>query len=1026
MGSTSSYRVALAVALGLASALARPPAAAAQQARGTVSGTVTSATTSQPLAGVQVFVDGTGRGTTTDERGAYRISGVPAGPHTVRASMLGYSAAQQAVTVAAGGDRTANFVLSQSAVSLDPVVVVGYGTTDRRKLTTAVSSVSSEEIARTPVASVDAAIQGRAPGVQVVQNAGNPGNGITMRIRGAASLSASNQPLFVVDGVPMLQEEYSQFDLGGQNTSGVSGLNPDEIESIDILKDAAAASIYGSRGSNGVVIITTKRGRAGAPHVTFNAYAGIQDLPRQVDVLSGPEYVEYMSESATNDGYEPFGDGGPFDGLTPEEVSRFDTDWQSQVFRNAPISDVNLAVTGGIDRIRYYVTGSSFDQQGIALGSGYTRQAGRMNLDFDASSRLHLKSSLGVSRENTKRIENDNTIDGVVTNAIALNPWLPVRQGGDPNADFTSPVDGLAYSNPVALGTLNNAFTRTLRGMGNVEAEYDFSSVVSLTGRAGMDVLNARDLRWESPKVLGTYAQSAGGVGRMGNTTASRYVAETYLGIDHDLLANPLSLTLGSSVEFNDREYDYLRGEGFPSDAFRYVGNAGKITSYDGGDAGTRLVSFFARATYSIADRYFLSGSMRADGSSRFGTNNRYGYFPAVALGWQLDQEPVLRGLQSLGQFKLRASYGVTGNQQLPNGNEFAYLGRFGRANYGDVPGIAQTSISNPDLKWESTKEYDVGLDAGLVGGRVNFTADYYTKNTDNLLVERPITATSGLTTTWANVGSIRNTGVEFSLNTINVQPRSRSGFGWNTTLNFSTNRNRITSLYNDQPFSTGLYDLNRVEVGHPLGAFYTLQFDSVNSQTGDAVYHDVTGDGEITSADRTFVGNPNPKYWGGIDNTFSWGGFELNGFVQFVQGVSIFNAIRKFADDGGYYPDNKFANVLDRWQKPGDKTDQPRASWNGDSGALDMSSRFVEDGAYWRLQKLSLSYGLPATVARIARLSNARIFVQGNNLHTWTEYSGYNPDVNSNGSSANTALGTDFYAYPLARSVSVGISGTW
>lgn len=930
---------------------------------------------------------------------------------------IGFTPVQQSVTVTPGQPQVVNFSLRSAAIALEEVVVVGYGTQQRREVSTAVTSVVAEQIVNVPVASLDAALQGRASGVQITQNAGNPGNGITVRVRGASSLSANNQPLYVIDGVPMLSGDYSQLGMGGQDLTAVSGINPDEIASIDILKDAAAASIYGSRGSNGVIIITTKRGQAArtGPRVTFSMYSGTQNVARRLELLNAREYVEFFSEAIANDGDDPAEELGDFDPTV-------DTNWQDALFRSAPVRNFQLATNGGSERIQYYLSGSAFDQEGVVLGSGYQRASGRLNVDFQATDRLSFRTSFGVTREAHERVENDNSLNGVVTNVIANQPLIPVRLA---DGTFTSTDDGLEYANPIALSTYNSVESRTLRALGKVEAEFNLTDRLRLVSHVGMDVLNLRDLQWESPRVVGTYAASANGVAEMGNTTASRYVLESFLSWDRPIQLGRLSLTGGASVEYNDEEADFLRGEGFGNEAFRYPGNAGQITDYDAYSTAHNLVSFFSRANLTIKDRYFLTASLRTDGSSRFGPENRYGIFPSASFGWAVTDEPFMEGVKRYADIKVRTSYGTTGNQGI--GQDFAYLGRFGKANYAGIPGIGSTSIANPDLKWETTSELDYGLEFLFLGGRIGLTGDYYIKKTSDLLVNRPITATSGQTTWWTNIGNIENRGFEFGLNTINIQSSAPGGFQWTTELNVSTNRNEVTKLFNDEPFNTGIRSINRIEVGHPLGAFHAYRFLGVDPETGDAIYEDLNGDGQLTAADdRQIVGSPHPDYWGGLSNQFSYKGFDLRTVVQFSQGAEVFNAMRVFGDDGGYYFDNKFRHVLKRWQKPGDVTDVPRASYYGDSKAREVSDRFVEDASYIRLQEVTLGYKLPAAVTNALRLCDARIYVSGHNLKLWTDYMGYDPDVNSNGSGSNTSLGTDFYAYPRARTLTIGITGGW
>ncbi len=990
--------------VGLIAAAFLAPAMAAAQGNASINGTVSDSASGRPIPAVQIVVVGTTRGGFSDEEGRFAIRGLAAGTLTVRAQRIGYRPETRSVTVAEGETGTATFNLSEVARILSEVVSVGYGTDTRASVSNAVTTVSGEQIAGIPVAGVDAALQGKAAGVQVTSNAGNPGNAITVRIRGAASLTASNQPLFVVDGIPLNNSSLSQLGLGGQDINGVSGLNPDEIESITVLKDAAAAAIYGSRGSNGVVMVTTKRGRNGTPRLNLDSYSGFQNVAKQWDLLNAKEYVMYRNEANTNDG-----DPRLFRYGRPGIDDTISTDWQKEIFRTAPINNTSIGATGGTDRIQYFVSGSYFNQTGVVIATGYQRASGRVNLDFAATRKLSLKTSINVSRENWARSENDNTIEGVVTNAIADQPNKPVRR-----LDGSYTGNELAYPNPVAIANLSSANSRSIRTLGNLEATYNFTPSLKLTGRAGADVGNLRDLRWESPNVEASYASSVSGVAQQGNNTFNRYVLEGFANYDVPWLSQrsqQLLLTAGASAEQNGREYDFLRGEGFASEGFRYPGSATRITVYDGGWTGNNLASFFGRANYSLLDRYLLTASVRTDGSSRFGVNNRWGTFPAVSIGWKLTEEPWFGGMLGQGNsLKLRGSVGTTGNQALPQ--DFGSLERFARKNYADVIGIGQVSLANPNLRWESTREYDGGFDLDLFGTRLTLIGDYYTKLTSNLLVNRPISATTGQTSELSNVGSIKNAGVEGQITTRNFVSDDPKGFTWTTDLNIAANRNKVVSLYNDEPFSGGLYSANRVEVGHPLGQFRMYRFLGVDPATGDAKYSD----------EQEFVGSPHPKYQGGFTNDMSWMGFDVHTFVQFNKGNQIFNAIRVFADDGGRYFDNKFKDVLRRWQKPGDITDQPRASRRGRSGALEISSRYLEDGSYVRIGDVTLGYTVPARFTRMSGLGSARLYASGHNLRTYTKYKGYTPDVNSAGSTANIGLGTDFYAYPVNRSFTFGV----
>lgn len=1006
----------LSVAVGVAAiAAAAPRPAAAQGGTATVRGTVTDSTTQQPVANAQVQVVGTTRGTVTNATGQYTIR-VPEGAVTLRVQRIGFAPVTRTITAGAGATATVDFLMRPVAATLSQVVVVGYGSRSRAEVTGALATVGGEEIINTPVAGLDAALQGKAPGIQVTQNAGNPGNGITVRVRGAASVSAGNQPLYVVDGIPVQSEDFSQIGLGGQDLTAVTSLNPDEIETITVLKDAASSAIYGSRAANGVILITTKRGVAGGqPRITLNAYTGMQSVPRQVPLLNSKQYIAYMAEGALNDGYTQA--DLPDFGLVPGVNDTLDNNWQSAIFRTSPVRDVTLGASGGTDRAKYYVSGSYFDQQGVVIGSAYNRASGRANFDFTASDRLSVSTSIGLSRESNFRIEGDNTLDGAVTNALGNPPQFPVSIAGR----YTNPDDGLVYTNSVALARLNSQPTGTRRTIGNIEARYQLTRSLMLTGRAGTDQLTMNERRYESPLVIGQYAASVNGVGISAFNSGNRVVGEGFLTYDRAVgEGSNVSVTAGTSIERNRRVYNYLRGESFSNAAFQDPGSAAKITAYDAARIPNNLVSYFTRANLAIAGRYLASASIRADGSSRFGQNNRFGVFPAASLGWVITDEPMARFLSRAGSIKLRASVGTTGNERI---GDFAYLARDSSANYGDIPGVAPVSLANPNLRWESNREVDLGFDWTMLGGRIGLIGDYYNKKTSNLLVFRPVASTSGFSNFWDNIGNVENRGFEFQLTTDNVRSRSGRGFSWRTDANISTNRNRITKLYSANPITAGIRGANVAMAGAPLGAFYLIRFDSVNSQTGDAVYFDKNKDGAITPADRVVAGNPQPTYWGGVTNTFSLGNFDLRTFVQFSGGNKIFNAIRIFADDGGYYYDNKLARVLRRWQKPGDVTDEPRASFDGTSGARTVSTRFLESGSYTRLQEITLGYRLPAGFSRLGGMRDTRLYVSGRNLYTFTGYSGYTPDVNSNGSGSNIALGTDFYAYPIPRTWSIGVT---
>jgi TonB-linked SusC/RagA family outer membrane protein len=1005
----SSRLAALGVLLALVVGAGR---AEAQSVRGTVRDSADG----QPLEGAVVTLVGTNRRAQTSANGQYAFDAVAPGRVALRVQIIGYAPQMKTITVIQGEDATVDFALEVRAVQLEEMVAVGYGTVSRDNLATAVSSVTSEEITGQANASADVALQGRAPGVQVVQNAGNPGNAVSVRVRGTASLSANTQPLYVVDGVPVVSEDLSQLDLGGQGVRAITGLSSDDIASIDVLKDAAAASIYGARGSNGVVLITTKRGQTGRSQVTFNGYYGTQSAAKKIDMLTATEYITYMNEAAENDGYgaDYFGPVGVADSIN--------TNWQDEVFRTAPISGAELAVSGGSEAVRYRVAGSWFDQKGIVLSSGYRRLGARANLDFVASPKLSFSTSLAITGERNQRVEADDNLEGIVGNAIAHEPYLPVRM---PDGSFTSTADGLQYPNAVALARFNQTHARTSTVLGNVEARYQFTPSLAFTGRVGVDLYTLREDQYQSPLVVGTEGAGLGGIAKRAYATSNRYVFDGFFNWNREFSGgqHQLALTAGSSIELNRADNNFVRGEGLSDPTLKEVSNATKVTSFSGTFQEDNLVSVFGRANYTIQEKYLFGLSFRRDGASVFGPDNRYGFFPGASVAWVASREGFLANNRTLSLLKLRASLGRTGNQAI---GPYPWQGTACTGNYGDEAGYYPCTFANPSLSWEKTTQLNLGADLELWNGRVLFSADWYNKKTNDLLLSRPVAGNSGYTSYIDNVGALRNRGFEFSLTTVNAQPSRAEGFRWVTTLNFSHNRNEVTELYNDQPFSTGYYDMNRVQVGHPLGAFHGYQFTGVDPATGDALYKDVDGDGSITTADRTFIGDPWPDFTGGFTSTITWKRFDLTGFFQFSKGGKVFNAMRVFSDEGGYNYDNKFADVMDRWRQPGDRTRSPRPSFDGVSDARRISSRFLEDGSYLRLQDVTLGYQLPAALAASAGFANARFYIRAQNLFTITDYTGYNPEVNSNGSTATASVATDFYTYPVARTWSFGIQAGW
>ena len=882
-------------------------------------------------------------------------------------------------------------------------------------MSSAVSSVDSASLKNQPIASVDAALQGKAPGVQVVQNAGNPGNAVSVRVRGSASVSASNDPLYVIDGVPMIAGDISQLDAGGQGVAAIAGLSLDEVERVDVLKDAAAAAIYGSRGSNGVVMITTKRGTPGRTNVTFNSYVGTQSASRRLELMNSAEYVEFFNESASNDGYGEnyYGELGVADSVS--------ADWQDAVLRSAPVSNAELArqrrrrpaqlpglgklVRAGRDRRQLRVP------QGRRQGQPRL-QSQRKALTPDGVGRLRRSQRPGRERRERRGDHHQRRRRGA-RRSRSSTPMVISPPGRRP---------GVSQSG--GLVAFNDIRARSTNILGNAEARYRITPQFQLTGRFGIDLVSLKEEQFESRKVSGTYASSANGVAKSGFSDANRYVMESFATVMPDLgTRHELEITGGGSLELNRGELNFVRGEGFSSDEFEQVRNATIITEFDGTQSENNLVSFFTRADYTLNKKYTFGGSLRTDGSSRFGPNDRWGVFPAVSASWLLSEESwrqgrVLRFPEAALQPR---THRQPGDQRL------------------SVPGSGrQRQLRRPAgnrTEQPAQPRPEVGDHGPVQRGR-GYGLRQGPRESQHRLVpeedQRPAarSADHGHQRLHQRVrqrGQRHQPGPRDRLTTVNIDSRKTDGFRWTTTLNLGFNRNKVTALFNGQPFSDGIRSLNRVAVGQPIGAFYTLNFLGVDPATGDAIYQDLNGDGSINSDDFTIVGSPHPDYTGGFTSTFSWKGFDLIGFLTFSQGNEVFNAMRIFSDAGGWFLDNQFQDVLDRWQQPGDVTDTPRASYDGASGAAEISSRYMEDGSFWRLQDLTLGYRLPEQWAGRLGFASARFYGSVRNLFTITDYSGYSPDVNSNGSfDSDVGLGTDFYAYPQARTYSFGIQASW
>lgn len=972
-------------------------------AQRTITGTVTD-DSGEALIGATILVENTSTGTITDFDGTYSLK-VPDGATNLVFSYTGYATQ----TASIGASNVLDVTMNQDAIGLEDIIVIGYAPTRRKDVTGSVSSVSSDDIATEANVGIQTALRGRAAGVTVVQSSGTPGSGVDVRVRGSTSISASNKPLYVVDGVPLIDQNFSgddsfgQNDIGGQTTNSIADLNPADIESIEVLKDASSAAIYGSRGANGVVLITTKRGSAGKTSINLNTSYGWQQAVKTIDIVDGPTYRDYLTELFGSPDVGAGGLGG-------------NSNWQEEVLQTSNVADVNLSLSGGDTKTRFYGSLGYNNNEGIVKGSEYSRYSGRLNIDHFASDKLTFGMNMSYTNAEQKQIQNDNNIYGVISTSILLPPTVPVR-----NEDGTY-GSAFGLENPVAGTEVYDNFVRTNRLIGNVFAKYELAEGLSFKALAGVDSYDFLNEVYEPA----TLQSSPDGARSNGTIRDVRWLTEYTLTYQKTMGNNRLTAVVGTGQQQDNIRNSYLVVTGFPTTEFSAIGAGANATTFRGNYTGDALQSYFANVNYSIDGRYILTGVFRTDGSSRF-INNRFGYFPGVSAAWRISDEDFMSDV-NIDDLKLRVGYGITGNNNI--GNFTSRQLYQGGNNYTTAPGIAPSQLGNPDLKWETTKQFNAGIDFAFANQRVSGSFDFYLKDTDDLLLDRPIPTTSGFTSVPQNIGEIRNTGVELSLTTINV---SSGDLTWETTLTAAYNDNEVLALFDDQPIDRGF--ATRIAVGQPIGAFFGYQTDGIfqndaeveahatqgNAAPGDIRFVDVNGDGNINADDRTFIGNALPDLTGGLTSNLSYKGLTFDFFFQYSLGNEVLNNNLAFAEglNGVFAPTQRAFDGA--WRAEGDGDEFPRIVRGDPAGNRRDSDRFVEDGSFLRLKTLTLGYSLPKSILGDA-FSRAKIYVSGTNLLTFTNYSWFDPEVNTF-SGDNVALGTDFLTYPQAKSINIGIN---
>jgi TonB-linked SusC/RagA family outer membrane protein len=982
----------------------------------TVTGKVTSASETGGLPGVSILVKGTSLGSLTDMNGDYAIN-APANSVLVF-SFVGY----QTQEVNYNGEAVLNIVLVEKPTELDEIIVVGYSSTSKRDITGSIASIKSEKFKDISINGVDQALQGQIAGVQVTQSSGTPGGGISVRIRGVTSISAGNRPLFIVDGIPVETGALSGRSYGGQTDNALSLINPSDIESMEVLKDASAKAVYGSRASNGVVVIKTKRGKSGTPKINFDVQRGIIQPVKKLELLNATQLLDLQREAVTNAGQNPDAFG-----LIPDVTDAVNTDWQDEVLRTGILQQYQLSVTGGDDNTNYYISAAYRDEEGIQLNNKFTRMSLVINMDQKLTERLSLGTNFTLSRSMNNRVKGDNFLDGVYSGAVKSLPYfVPYDESGFLVGPGSPLYAGFPNFNPVAQALLPRFDVMTVKLLGGVNASYSFSSDLKLKAQVSLDYNNITEDNYESSQTaIGGFLSTVGGQGYGIYSAGITSNVNSFVTLNYSKKLSDrhqFNGLLGTEIYQSFNTGGSVQGRLFPSDDFTYINSAGIV------DAGgslkappSGLVSFFGEATYDYDDRYLAKVTLRADGSSNFGPNNKFGFFPAVSAGWRISSEKFFP-TDIVSDLKLRASYGLTGNERI---GAFQYLATWGSATYNGSTGVSPNNVDNPDIKWESTREINIGVDAQLWAGRVQAVFDVYHNKTSDLLLVRPYPTTTGFGGIIDNIGDMQNKGIEFSVTTVNIDKDLR----WATTLNVSKNLNEVLFLADSIPLyrgytGEGVDGTNIIKEGEPIGTFWGLNFLGVDPATGDAIYQDRNLDGSITNEDAMVIGNSQAKLFGGITNTLNYRGFDVSIFFQFSVGNKVLNLSKAtFVNMGADIENNQSVDALRRWQKPGDITDVPRYELGSTLNNL-HSNRLLEDGSYLRLKNLSVGYNFPGRITNMLMLNQLRLYVTGTNLWTYTKYSGADPEVSTlDGSTA--AQGIDFFTLPQVKTISVGLNAT-
>ena len=1023
-----------------------------------VSGKITSTENQQPVTGASILEKGTGNGTSSDKNGLFSIS-VPRNAVLVITN-TGFK--EKEVRVAE--NLTLEIELEPSAQQLSDVVVIGYGTQKKKDLTGSIVNLTQKDLTLGPSASFDQMLQGKVAGAQVTQTSGAPGGNVNVIIRGISSITGGNSPLYVIDGYAIGTggggSDLTNFSTNSYSAAGIasssatnkinplSNINPADIESIQILKDASATAIYGSRGSNGVIIITTKRGRSGRPVISFDISAGQQELQNKIDLLGPRQYAEFVANGRDNAWVYAGGNANDPNSVRstatqvkpqfrdPSSIPEPGTDWQDVIFRKALVQNYQLSVAGGSKDVKYYVSGNYFDQDGIIIGSNFKKFNLRSNIDARISNKLKLGTSFSGSYSygDFARAEGHLQHRGLISAALASDPTIPVYDStGQPYSEFSSPT-GIPVENPLVIASefsdkrnVANIFTNTF-------LEYEITKGLIFKSSFGVNYTTSDTRLWKSSKI--GIATSRTGVATAGVTSIKslNYLNENtlnYRKVIND--KHEIDALGGFSVQKNSDNVLQAGATDFPTDEVTFL-TAGSVTSGTNYISEWSMVSWFARLNYVFAGKYLITGTIRQDGSSRFGSNNKWGTFPSIALGYRLSDENFMRNIKFISNLKLRASYGISGNNLISNYASQGLMGITRNVNNGVVvSGITPSSLSNDNLTWEQSVQTNIGFDLGLFDNRITFTADFYRSVKQNLLLNVTLPAASGFGSSVQNIGELENKGMEFSLYTENIRGKN---FQWTTNFNISANQNEILAL-NTNAVRISNSDYQVSEVGKPISSFFLMKttgvfmsadeisknpVQSTRVVPGDLKFEDANKDGKITTADRTIVGSPWPDYIWGLDNRFTYKSLTLSVSINASHGNEVyFQGGEISLNDAGVQ--NQLV-MIDQRYKSATNTGNgqlPRAIRNDYAFTLSSSSRYMFDGSFVKIRDINLSYMFPQRIVSKLRAQSLSVYADATNVYTFTDYPGYDPEGSIGGDNVAKS-GVDYFAYPNPRIFTLGL----